>query len=332
MNTNNILNKFLSFISNLLGLNKYYSGMATIFMLHRVYPLENKLLPNERMKVSPEFLENFIKESLNKGFTFISLDELYLIVRENRKNLRKLLVITLDDGYKDNLNYAYPIFKKYNIPFTIYLTTSFPENKAFLWWFALEEILLKNDFFILPNNKKIICKSIDEKIQAFMDLRAEIIKYPRNEIKEKLDVLFSNYNIDWKEKCFDYALNWDEIIQLSKDSLCTIGGHTENHFALNCLDESEISDEINIANNMITKKINKKVQHFAYPFGSSYEVNEREFNIVKKMGFKTVTTTRSGNIFSKHRFFFECLPRTMLTEDFRLDYIGKIKQKVFVWK
>ena len=82
-----------------------------IFMLHRVYPLDKfKLLPNERMKISPDYLECFIQNALYTRHEFISLDTLYEL-HTNNKSLSKKLVLTFDDGYIDNYTHAYPILK-----------------------------------------------------------------------------------------------------------------------------------------------------------------------------------------------------------------------------
>jgi len=107
------------------------------------------------MKVSPEFLEEFILKLKAKGYEFISIDRLYEIL-QNKEKVKKQIVFTLDDGYKDNYKIAYPIFKKYNIPFVNYLTTSFPERNAYLWWYVLEDILIENDEIILGNEQKFI--------------------------------------------------------------------------------------------------------------------------------------------------------------------------------
>jgi len=66
-------------------------------------------------------------------------------------------------------------------------------------------------------------------------------------------------------------------------------------------------------------KLQQSIDHFSYPFGSTEEVNEREFSIIKECGFKTATTTRWGNIFSEHKYHNECLPRIHINEkrDFR---------------
>ena len=103
----------------------YFSGMATILTLHRIYHMDKNRLPVNRpcapegLKISPEFLEKFIIDCKSKGYDFISLDELFLILK-NKQKVSKKIIFTIDDGYKDNYTHAYPIFKKYKVPFTIY--------------------------------------------------------------------------------------------------------------------------------------------------------------------------------------------------------------------
>lgn len=76
------LRLFKNILSSIPFINNYFSGIATIFMLHRVDTIDsNRLFPNENMKVSPEFLDSFIVELKSKGYEFISLDRLYEILQ-----------------------------------------------------------------------------------------------------------------------------------------------------------------------------------------------------------------------------------------------------------
>jgi len=319
--------KIINLISSIPFINNYFSGIATIFMLHRVAPFEkNKLFPNENMKVSPEFLGEFIKELKSKGYNFISLDELYEILQKQKK-VKKCIVFTLDDGYKDNYEIAYPIFRKYNVPFAIYLTASFPNKNAILWWYILEKLIIENEN-IKVKNKIFRCKTYEEKNKTFLEIREIILKLNQKNLKNELNELFKNYNINWYEFNDKLCINWDEVKEISKDKLCTIGGHTVNHYAFNQLSEREIINEIVLANKEIEKHIDKKIEHFAYPFGSKNEVGKREFEIVKTLNFKTVTTTRRGNIYLEHKNYTNCcLPRIMLTENFNLKQIGRIRKQ-----
>ncbi len=329
-NKKNIKSNIVNFINNIRFINKMYSGLGTILMLHRVYPHEdNKLAPNERLKVSPGFLEQLIVDLKKENYHFISLDELYDILKNGRK-VEKQIVFTLDDGYADNYKIAYPIFKKHNIPFTIYITTSFPDQKAILWWYLIEDLIVKNEKIVLSDNREYVCKNKEEKIDTFNKIRKLIQSLEKDGFLINLNNLFKNYDIDWFSKSKELSLNWQQIIELSKDELVTIGGHTVNHLALNQLSEDEVRDEVLKANKIIESKINKKVEHFAYPFGSKSQIMQREFDIVKSLNFKTVTTTRKGNIFSKHINYTECLPRVVLTDNFKIEDLGKITRKKVV--
>lgn len=324
------MNKILGFTNLLPFVNNYYSGMATIFMLHRVNHIDsNKLSPNERMKISPEYLDTLITNLIKEGYEIISLDRLNEVLRKELK-VKKQIVFTLDDGYKDNFDIAYPIFKKHNTPFTVYVTTSMPEKKTLLWWYVLEDLILSHDEIILSNNKKYSCKTNLQKLNTFFKIRELIISFEPEDFELRLKNLFNQYKIDWYSKCEELALSWDEIKILASDPLVTISGHTVNHYALNRLDEDEVIKEISTANKLLKDKINIEVEHFAYPFGSDFEIGQREFNLVKNMGFKTATTTRTGNIYPAHKNYLECLPRIMLTEDFSIRNIGNFRMKKIV--
>ena len=153
-----MIKELKNYLKEHLILEPYFSGMAVIFILHRVAPFEaGKLPPNENMKISPKYLAQFINQLIKQGYSFISLDRLYEILIKGER-VSKQVVFSLDDGYKDNFEIAYPIFKKFNIPFTIYVTTSFPEKKALLWWYLLEDLILANDEISFKQNDKYIKK------------------------------------------------------------------------------------------------------------------------------------------------------------------------------
>jgi peptidoglycan/xylan/chitin deacetylase (PgdA/CDA1 family) len=288
-------------------------NICKIMMLHRVHPFEeNKLLANENMKITPEFLENFLVDAKNKGYEFISLDELYDIFISKRIVENKV-IITLDDGYKDNYTYAYHILKKHDIPFAIYLTTNFPEYKAILWWYGIEDLIICNNKIILSNGEEFDCTTIELKNEVFLKIRLMVMKLNQNNLENELNELFKLYEINWQEYVKELALTWDNIIELSKDPLCTIAGHTINHYVLSKIDQDLIKNEISLGNIKISEIIKKEVNHFAYPFGDEISCNLREFEVARTCNLKTATTTINGHVrFSEDLM---SLRRIMLIEE-----------------
>ena len=59
------------------------------------------------------------------------------------------------------------------------------------------------------------------------------------------------------------ALSWDQIIELAKHPLCTIGGHTVNHLSLKNQSEEDALNEISINKQEIEDHIKQPITHFA---------------------------------------------------------------------
>lgn len=291
-------------------------GFGTVYMLHRVCPHNPKALhPNENLKISPEFLEKFIIKK-QKKYDFISLDALAdrLTAEQTNRRVKPFICFTLDDGYKDNFEYAVPIFEKYNVPYAVYVTACFPNKTAFLWWFVLDTIIQKNAYIELSNGKKFSAQNKDEKEKAFLDIRAFLLSNSQKEFEKDFYSLLSNYAADTHIDFDKYVLSWNDIRKMADSPLCTIAAHTKNHSALSQLDEDTALYEIMQGKTELENKIGKPVLHMAYPYGSAAEVSEREYALAKKCGFKTAVLSYGGNFKRLNGCNLFALPRKMLTD------------------
>lgn len=64
----------------------------------------------------------------NAGFHTITLDQLYGFMTQNTKLPEKPIVITFDDGYKDNYTNAYPVLKEMGFKATIFVVSGGKEK------------------------------------------------------------------------------------------------------------------------------------------------------------------------------------------------------------
>ena len=64
-----------------------------------------------------------------RGYTSITLKELYDYMRYDREIPKKAIVLTFDDGYADNWVFAYPLLKKYGFKATIYVNPEFVDPR-----------------------------------------------------------------------------------------------------------------------------------------------------------------------------------------------------------
>lgn len=255
-----------------------------VLMLHRVGEINPKgIADNENMKVTPDYLEHFILE-VQKKYDIISLSA--ILERLRTKHKRKFVCFTFDDGYKDNLTLGYPIFKKHNVPFTIFTTACFPNRTALLWWFKVEDLLQKNDTVALSDGSNFTCKTLREKESVFSEIREKILKINQLNLEEALNNLFSKYDINWKDLNEELCLSWEEIKRLQEDPLVTIEAHTAHHYNLKELQSADaVKQEIIDGIKDFEMHCDFTPKFFAYPFGSPFEAGEREYKVAQEIGF-----------------------------------------------
>lgn len=292
---------------------------STILMLHRIASIKPDALPaNQNMNIPPDELADFIEKVKRRGWVFLSLDEMYERL-VSKKKLSKTLALTADDGYRDNLTEGLDVISAYNVPLCIYVTTSFPDKTAKLWWYALEDaVCLEAE----KNGKNYDVRLINE---DFLKLRSKYLESYLNPEKYFNDY-FPTFEPDWDSYCDKYCLDWDEIALLSKNPQITIGAHTVSHACLQMLTYGDAWKEIENSKTIIQNKISLKIEHFCYPFGGSDEASTREYNMTVEMGFKTATTTIGGNIFPEHKNSLTSLPRYIYKPSYKMGYLSGFKK------
>jgi peptidoglycan/xylan/chitin deacetylase (PgdA/CDA1 family) len=296
-----------------------YGGAGVIVMFHRVLPKESRprVQRHAVLEVTPEALEATIQYFARRSYNVYTPDDLYQYLTGEKKADKPFVLFTFDDGYVDNLTYAYPIFKKQNIPFTINVSTCFPERTAVMWWYLLEDLILQWERLTFEHEGKSYdfdCRTGEGKAHAYAVTR-RLFKFANVQARDQLtkSVLLAN-NMDLLRKIDEVALSWGQLKQLVSDPLVTLSAHTVNHYVLSSLSDKEVRYEILASKHILESNLDKQIDHFAYPFGNRREAEAREFNIAAECGFKTAMTTRAGNIFPVHSSHLMTLPRYDLAQ------------------
>ena len=222
-----------------------------------------------------------------------------------------MIAITFDDGYKDNLYQALPILAKHEVPASIYITTRFLNKDVNIWWYELADIIQnrteinfqyqEKKFYFLLENKKQKLTAYQNLIKLFKNLRID----KQNELMEKIT------NTKKRKNYSKICLNSEEILMLEKNPLITIGSHGHNHLNLKILSDDEVKYEITKSLEILENLLNRKVKHFAYPFGGKDQVSIREYNIIEDMDFDSAVI---GSVYPIKDCNFFSLPRI---------YVGK---------
>jgi peptidoglycan/xylan/chitin deacetylase (PgdA/CDA1 family) len=304
-----------------VALKPLVGGVGAILTLHHVRPPRpDRFQPNRLLEVTPRFLARVVKLLRRSRVDVISLDEMHRRMTE-RDFGRRFVCLTFDDGYRDNLEHAYPILKAADMPFAVYVPTGFPDRLGELWWLALEAVIAKRDrigLVIAGENRTFACETAAEKRALYDELYWWLrARDTEAEMRAIVRDLAARYQVDIAAFCKDLCMSWQEIALLARDPLVTIGAHTINHLMLAKLSEKTVRAEMDLSRTVIEAALGARPAHLSYPYGDPGSAGPREFAIAAELGFKTAVTTRPGVLFRGHAEHLTALPRISLNGEYQ---------------
>jgi peptidoglycan/xylan/chitin deacetylase (PgdA/CDA1 family) len=304
-------------------------GVGAILMLHHVRPgRADRFQPNHLLEVTPKFFERVIRRLRRSRIDLVSLDEMHRRLDTGDFPRRRFVCITFDDGYRDNLQFAYPVLKKYEVPFAIYVATSFADRIGELWWLALEAVIAQNDMIGVEldgEDRRFDCRTVKDKYEVFNYIYNWLRQRPsEQELRRLVRDLCARNRVDLASFCAELCMNWDELGELAADPLVTIGAHTVNHPILTKLDDKAVRAELSQSRDVIAAALGTRPLHLAYPVGDRSAAGPREFRIARELGFKTAVTTRPGVVFRSHAEHLTALPRISLNGNFQRPRYAKV--------
>jgi peptidoglycan/xylan/chitin deacetylase (PgdA/CDA1 family) len=297
-------------------LRPVFSGLGAIFTLHHVRPRRDACFqPNGHLEVTPEFLREMLAHLRAHDIEIIGLDELHRRLIE-RDFSRRFACFTFDDGYRDNRDFALPVMREFDAPFTIFVTTDFAEGQGRLWWIALERVLAKAiriEVEIGGVSTRLDTTTTAAKAAAFRRLHKWLRGLPgEQDLRREIGALCARHGIDQAAICSDLCMSWDELKRIDSEPLITIGAHSLSHCNLARQSQELAAREIAESRTRIEAALQRPVAHMAYPYGDRDAAGTREFALAAAAGFKTAVTTRPGMIFPENAAHLTALPRVSL--------------------
>lgn len=246
--------------------------MVEILMFHRVlnssiidakdaYFLRGTLISTAR-------LEQVITAYLNKGYNFKTVSELTNDTKQNQ------LVLTFDDGYFDNFEFAKPILDKYNIKATFYPIIG---N-------CLEQKLAPLDYYYQYVNENV---TDEHKMNWIIgDIKKEFIGL---NIQKQWEFIQNIY----------HDITLQKVSYMTIDNLKTlqeegheIGGHSYYHDIYTNLSDELIEEDILKTKNTFFEQ-GITIKTYAYTDG---KYNSATINLLKREGFEAACAIKSKKL------------------------------------
>lgn len=234
----------------------------------------------------------------------ITLDELEQVVAGRTKLRSDAMLVTFDDGYRDNRIIGGPCLRRYGLGGVIFVATSFVDSPRRYWWVWLDDLLgsispadWRTAVFSLPGPVAIRHAMLLTEINGLES---------RRYVRARLSRLLHELAVEEQEQVLEHlamfvgsrdpsclpVLSWDEIRSMHGHGF-DFGGHTHTHPRLPRLPGEAIRQGLRESQAILAQQLGQPARSFAYPFG---EYSESAVQAVAETGFRLAFTTKPGVI------------------------------------
>lgn len=212
-------------------------------------------------------------------FHFVSIEELHDSFKSGKHLTAKDVVLTFDDGYRNNLTVAAPLLKKMNIPFAVFVSTGCVDDGRRVPTYYVRSAVFEKEIeeLDIPTLKKHFSLDSIESREECCDELINVVKTQEQYIvRNILNDIESNVNSDLRKKIdakyeSESLLTWDEVREL-RNYGAIIGSHTIDHAVLHSNQSAEeTNNQLNGGKTMIENKVGK-CDYFAFPNGDASSI------------------------------------------------------------
>lgn len=285
-------------------------GRGAIFTLHHVRPFDPTTFhASAHLEITPEFLERLIVHVKDLGYEPVALADVPARLAAPPGGPR-FVAFTLDDGYRDNLLHACPIFERHGVPFTVFATSGFVTRERTVWWQTLEKTIAAVDELHWDTGDRRLhfaCHKPRAKAMTFRRVVDWMNSVDEDWAVGTLDRVAAEHGISARAVTDQEVMSVEELRRLAASPMATIGAHTWSHVNLRRVSQDRLFDEIERGAAEVAAILGERPTVFAYPYGSHASAGAREFAAAR--GFSLAVTTEPGTLRAADHERLSALPR-----------------------
>lgn len=249
---------------------------ALVLNYHRLFDGRPSLFHPGLFSATSDRLERQLV-LIKRHFDVISADEL---IRTYDSPGRKV-VITFDDGYRDNYEIAFPVLRRHGVPATFFLTTGFLDHPRVPWWDELAWMVHRSERDSIDGSAWFSgALAFEGTRQSAIDALNAVYKaLPATRTEDFLDFCA---DATGSGRCdpdagSDLWMTWQMAADM-RDAGMSIGGHTQSHPVLARLDRERQEKEIAECARRLDEQLGVTMRLFSYPVGfrDSFDTFTRE--------------------------------------------------------
>lgn len=237
---------------------------------------------------------------IRKYFKPVRLRDLVRAQTHGEPISRRAVVVTIDDGYADFGHHAADLLEKYEIPSTLYVISDFAAQKIWLWYDALQYLMLNaraGHYTVAADDGgfEFELGGVESRRRAWGAAADVLLPLSPNEklaferaLQDALDTeLPAQPTEEYR------GMTWDELGALDAE-LVEIGSHSRTHPILSTCTSERQEDEILGSRRIIEAELNVEVESFCYPNGQAGDYDDDTLALLERGGYSSSVLAYGG--------------------------------------
>ncbi|MGH8915050.1 MAG: polysaccharide deacetylase family protein, partial [Acidimicrobiia bacterium] len=238
----------------------------TVVCYHRVLEsVEPGLFPDV-VSASPAMFEQHL-DMMGDGYRFVAIEDVVAWLQGGTPLPSQALLLTFDDGYRDNYDTVFPILRRRGVPAAFFVATGHMDTGELLWWDLATALISEatGTEADLPMWGPTALPGADERTTLARRWVSAAKDLPNEARLEALDALARSVEVAPATRP-SVAMSWDHAREMG-DSGMTLGGHTRSHPILSRMSPADARRDIAEGLQRMKEELGRDVVAFAYPNG-----------------------------------------------------------------
>jgi peptidoglycan/xylan/chitin deacetylase (PgdA/CDA1 family) len=236
-------------------------------------------------------------EYMRAHYTLTTVSQLAAYLREGEEAPSSLAAITIDDGFSDAYEIAFPLLKRHGVPATVFVVTDFVDQRSWIWTDKTRfltfhsrverlEVSVAGHAFELnlngPSSRLEAAARINERLKLLDDnVKDEAIASIAGALKITIPELPPQ----------QYGpLTWKQAREMHNDGV-EIASHTLTHPILTNIPDERLRTELQLSRRRVAEMIGHDSGAFCYPNGN---YDGRVIREVERAGYLCAVSTEPG--------------------------------------
>ena len=286
----------------LMSVRRATSPWITVLTYHRVAPLEAaEMLDEGVVDVTPEQLEGQLT-FVRRWFGVVSLDQLSAYARGCGSLPPNPVLVTFDDGYRDNHDVALPILLRHGVRATFFVATDYVEERRIFWWDRVAHLLKRSarrrvaveypERLELPLHDAAARRKSIRQVQRIIKDRSGLdLARLMGDLERATGVVLDEATE--RRMADELVMTWEQVVALRRAGM-DVQSHTCSHRVLQTLGPLELSHELRDSRKKLEDVLGEPVRAISYPVGKSLDAAPHVKRAVRDAGYQLGFSNANG--------------------------------------